>query len=106
MYNTDAINENAARYAIIFAADAGTDALYAYGIEGKEHRVTDEVVNLATQIGNIAEGRRKDAERDRRDFYPVAFVEQAAAALRDNPHASIHDLCEAGQAESDSIARR
>lgn len=102
---TYAINEDAARYAIIFAADAGPEALYGYNITDENtHRYTDDVVELATLVGNQAERLRKDAEAARRDFFPVAYAEQAAQKLRSNPQATLDELFAAGQAESDSIA--
>lgn len=95
-------NDNAARYAVIFAADAGTEALYNCDTSN-DFRNTDDVVELAAAVGNEAEKRRLAAE-GKRDFYPVAFAEQAAEALRRNHAASLRDLYEAGQAECDSLA--
>ena len=95
------MNESAARYAIIFAADAGTTALY--NREGGE-RYTEEVFELAAAVGNEAERRRIEAEEAGRDFYALAFAEQAANLLRARPDAGIEELFAAGQSESDNIA--
>lgn len=88
-----------AAYAAIFAADAGTDALY-------RDRDTTDVADLCVAVAEEATSRKAAADAEGCDFYPVAFVEQAAAALRANPEATIEQLFAAGQAECDSLARR
>lgn len=90
--------QNVARYAIIFAADAGPEALY------EADRDTSGVFDLALKVGQEAERRRLLlAVQGGVNFYPQAFVEVAAQALRTNPHASFEELCQAGQDESDSL---
>lgn len=94
-------SQAAARYALIFATDCDPSAIYRYvGCDD----TTEACAVLATRIGNIAEQLRKLHVAMGRDFYPVAFVEQAAAELNRNPQAIFKDLCAAGQRESDSIA--
>ena len=92
--------EDLARYAAIFAADAGTDALY-YG-----DRDTTDVVNLCLTVAKVAIVRRDEAREAGRDFYACAFVEQAAEALNKCHAATLEQLFEAGQQESDALARR
>lgn len=92
--------EDLARYAAIFAADAGTDALY-YG-----DRDTTDVANLCITVAQVAIVRRDEAQKAGRDFYACAFVEQAAEALNKCHAATLVQLFDAGQQESDSIARK
>lgn len=82
-----------ARYAAVFAADAGTDALY-YG------RYTHEVSDLCVAVAHEAITR---AEAAKEDYYPLAFVEAAALALARNYNASLEQLFDAGQREVDAI---
>ena len=86
-----------ARYAAVFAADAGTDALY-YG-----ERITDDVANLCLAIAEEAIAFRDLALSRGEDFYPLAFVEAAAQALAADHSATHVKLVEAGQAEVDMI---
>lgn len=90
--------EDLARYAAIFAADAGTDALY-YG-----DRDTTDVANLCLTVAKVAIMRRDEAKEAGRDFYACAFVEQAAEALNKCHAATLEQLFEAGQLEVDMLA--
>jgi len=92
--------EDLARYAAIFAADAGTDALY-YG-----DRYTDEMADLCVAVASEAITRRNMANLAGKDFYACAFVEQAANALNQCHAATLAQLFDAGQQESDNIARK
>lgn len=92
--------EDLARYAAIFAADAGTDALY-YG-----DRDTTDVADLCLTMAKVAIVRRDEAKEAGRDFYACAFVEQAANALNQCHAATLEQLFDAGQQESDNIARK
>lgn len=89
-----------ARYAAIFAADAGADALY-YG-----DRYTDEMAALCMAVAEEAIKRREAAKEAGKDFYACAFVERAAQALCQYPAATLEQLFDAGQQESDSLARK
>lgn len=90
--------EELARYAAIFAADAGTDALY-YG-----DRYTDEMADLCLDVALEAIKRRDEAKEAGKDFYACAFVEQAAQALNQCHAATLEQILDAGQQESDSLA--
>ena len=90
--------EDLARYAAIFAADAGTDALYY------DDRYTDEMADLCITIAKEAIKRRDAAKAAGMDFYACAFVEAAANALNQCHAATLEQLFDAGQRESDSIA--
>ena len=92
--------EELARYAAIFAADAGTDALY-YG-----DRYTDEMANLCVAVASEAITRRNLANVAGKDFYACAFVESAAQALNQCHAATLAQLIDAGQQESDNLARK
>lgn len=85
-----------ARYAATFAADAGTDALYY-------ERDTYDVQDLCVTIAQEAIDRKKQAEEDGRDFWPLAFVEAAALFLASYPAASLEQLYEAGNLVCDNI---
>jgi hypothetical protein len=87
-----------ARYAAIFAAGAGTDALY-YG-----DRLTDEMADMCVMVGLEAIKRRDAAMEAGENFYACAFVEAAANALNQCHAATLEQLFDAGQRESDSIA--
>lgn len=91
--------EELARYAAIFAADAGTDALY-YG-----DRYTDDVASLCVAVASEAISRRNMANLAGRNFYACAFVEQAAEALNQCHAATLAQLFDAGQQESDNLAK-
>ena len=94
---TDA--KDLARYAAIFAADAGTDALYY------DDRYTDEMAELCIAVAEEAVARREAAKAAGLDFYACAFVEEAAQALNRCHAATLEQLLEAGQRHSDCIAR-
>ena len=89
-----------ARYAAIFAADAGTDALYY------NDRYTDEVAELCIDVALEVIKRRDAAQELGEDFYACAFVEEAAWTLTQSPEATLEQLLDAGQRESDAIARK
>lgn len=95
------VSPDAARYAVVFAADSGTEALYDC-----HNRNTDQVVDLCLLVGTEAHKRNLVAQGQGRDFYPVAFAEQAASALRADHRAQPEVLLAAGQAECDSLASR
>lgn len=87
-----------AYYAAIFAADAGTDALYY------DDRYTDEMAELCIAVAEEAIRRRCAAFEADEDFYACAFVEAAANALNQCHAATLEQLLDAGQRESDSLA--
>ena len=87
-----------ARYAAIFAADAGTDALYY------KDRYTEEMADMCVMVGLEAIKRHDAASEAGEDFYACAFVEAAANALNQCHAATLEQLFDAGQRESDSIA--
>ena len=87
-----------ARYAAIFACDAGADALYY------DDRYTDEMAELCIAVAKEAIKRRDAAEEAGEDFYACAFVEAAADTLNRCHVATLEQLLEAGQMESDLIA--
>lgn len=87
-----------ARYAAIFAADAGTDALYY------DERYTDEMAELCIAVAEEAIRRREAAREAGEDFYACEFVEVAADALNQCHAATLEQLFEAGQMASDSLA--
>lgn len=87
-----------ARYAAIFAADAGTDALYY------NDRYTDEMAALCVAVAEEAIKRRDAAKAAGEDFYACEFVEVAADALNQCHAATLEQLFEAGQMASDSLA--
>jgi hypothetical protein len=90
--------EDLARYAAIFAADAGTDALYY------NDRYTDEMAELCVSIAKVVIMRRDDAFAANEDFYACAFIEAAAQLLNQCHAATLEQLLDAGQRESDSLA--
>ena len=92
--------EELARYAAIFAADAGTDALYY------SDRDTDEMASLCVAVASEAITRRNLANVAGKDFYACAFVEAAAQALNQCHSATLAQLIDAGQQESDNLARK
>ena len=89
---TDA--ESLAYYAAVFAADAG-EALYY------NDRYTDEVAHMCIAVAKEAIRRSEATEED---FYTLAFVEQAANALNQCHAATLEEMFEAGQRESDNLA--
>lgn len=89
---TDA--ESLAFYAAVFAADAGTDALYY-------ERYTEDMAHLCVTVAKEAIRRSEITDED---FYTLAFVEAAAWALNKCHAATLEQLLDAGQRESDSIA--
>ena len=91
---TDA--ESLAYYAAIFAADAG-EALYY------NDRYTDEVAHMCIAVAKEAIRRSEATEED---FYTLAFVEAAAWELNQRHDATLEQMFEAGQRESDNLARR
>lgn len=91
---------DAACYAVTFAADLEPSAIAASTL------TMSDIEQLAIAIGSEASGRNRLAGLEGRDFWPVAFVEQAAAAFNRNPQAHYLELTAAGQAECDSLARR
>lgn len=86
--------ESLAFYAAVFAADAGTDALYY-------ERYTEDMAALCVAVAKEAIRRSEITDED---FYTLAFVEQAAYALNRCHSATLEQLFEAGQMESDSLA--
>jgi hypothetical protein len=89
--------QDLARYAAIFAADAGTDALY-YG-----DRITDDVALLCLAVAQEAIAFRDLAFSRGEDFYAMAFVEAAANMLNRWPTSTLVQLIEAGEAEVEAI---
>lgn len=87
-----------ARYAAIFAADAGTDALYY------NDRYTDEMADLCFDVAVAAIERRDAAQKAGEDFYACVFVEAAAQALNLCHAATLEQILDAGQRESDALA--
>lgn len=90
----------ALRYAVIFAADCEPDAIAAHNPDD----TTESFTTLSVTIGYEAARLCDFARADERDFYPVAYVEQAAQYFNRYPNATLAQLMEAGQLESDSIA--
>lgn len=86
------------RYATIFAADVSIDAQLDSELN------TEEFCQLSIDIGKIAAKRNDAARAAGEDFYPVAFVEQAAQRLNQKPDATLDELLAAGQRECDSLA--
>lgn len=88
------------RYAVIFAADCEPDAIAAHNPD----EATEAFTRLSLTIGDRAARLRAVNSACGRDFYPVAYVEQAAQYFNRYPNATLAQLMEAGQLESDSIA--
>lgn len=86
--------ESLAFYAAVFAADAGTDALYY-------ERYTEDMAAMCVAVAKEAIRRSEITDED---FYTLAFVEQAAYALNRCHSATLEQLFEAGQMESDMLA--
>ena len=91
-------DKDLARYAAIFAADAGPEALYY------NDRNTDEMAELCIDVAAEAIKRREAAAEEDKYFYVCAFVEAAANALNQCHAATLEQLLDAGQMESDDIA--
>ena len=93
---TDA--KDLARYAAIFAADAGADALYY------NDRYTDEMAELCVAVAEEAIKRREAAREAGKAFYACVFVEAAANLLWLCHAATLEQILDAGQRSSDSLA--
>lgn len=89
-----------ARYAAIFAADAGAEALYY------NDRYTDEMAELCIAVAQEAIKRRDAAKEAGEDFYACRFVEEAANALNQCHAATLEQMFDAGQMECDALAGR
>lgn len=87
-----------ARYAAIFAADAGTVALY------HDERYTDEMADLCVDVALETIKRRDAAKEAGKDFYACEFVEAAANVLNQCHEATLEQMFDAGQRASDSLA--
>ena len=90
---TDA--ESLAFYTAVFAADAGTDALYT------DDRDTEDMGALCIAVAKEAIRRSEATEED---FYTLVFVEAAGWALKQCHEATLEQLFEAGQKWSDVTA--
>jgi hypothetical protein len=90
---TDA--ESLAFYAAVFAADAGTDALYT------DDRDTEDMGRLCIAVAKEAIRRSEITDGD---FYTLVFVEAAGWALKQCHEATLEQLFEAGQRWSDVTA--
>ena len=86
------------RYATIFAADVSLAAQMDSELN------TEEFCQLSIDIGKIAAKRNDAARAAGEDFYPVAFVEQAARRFNVKSNATLDELLAAGQRECDSLA--
>ena len=84
-------------YAAVFAADAGTDALY-------HDRYTEDMAEMCIAVANEAINRGNAAFHADKRFYTLVFVEAAANALNQCPVATLDQLFDAGQMASDSLA--
>ena len=91
-------SRDVARYAAIFAADAGTVALY------HDERYTDEMADLCVDVALEAIKRRDAAKEAGEDFYACEFVEAAANVLNQCHEATLEQMFDAGQRASDSLA--
>lgn len=102
-FNQDGLNAspNAFRYAVLFAQDCEPTAIYS----GSDDQPTETFTALALAIGQDIEARRQQAEVEGRDFYAAAFAEQAAQFFNRYPIADYERCMEAGQQESDTLAR-
>ena len=86
-----------AYYASVFAADAGTDALYY-------DRYTEEMAELCLAVAEEAIKRGNAAKAAGERFNTLSFIEAAANALNQCHAATLDQLFDAGQQESDSLA--
>jgi hypothetical protein len=91
---TDA--ESLAFYTAVFAADAGTDALYS-----DERETTEDMAHMCIAVAKEAIRRSEATEED---FYTLVFVEAAGWALKQCHEATLEQLFEAGQRWSDVTA--
>jgi hypothetical protein len=89
-------DDSVARYAAVFAADAGEQALYL-------NRTTDEVADLCVAVADEVVKRRDAALAKGEDYYAMAFVETAASWLSNHPRATFLELCHVGQREVDLL---
>jgi len=85
-----------AYYAAVFAADAGTDALYY-------ERYTGDMARLCISVSQEVIKRGEAASRDNRRFHWLVFVEGAANALNQCHAATLEQMFDAGQMATDSI---
>ena len=89
-----------AYYAAVFAADAGTDALY-------HNRYTEDMARMCIAVAEEAIKRGQEAcgvSRDKKRFHTLVFIEGAANALNRCHAMTLEQLLDAGQMESDSLA--
>ena len=86
-----------AYYAAVFAADAGTDALY-------HDRYTEDMARLCIAVAEEAIKRGDAAYRAKKRFHTLVFVEAAANALNTCHVATLDQLFDAGQTEVDWLA--
>jgi hypothetical protein len=86
-----------AYYAAVFAADAGTDALY-------HNRYTEDMARMCISVAEEAIKRGEAACRAKKRFHTLVFIEGAANALNRCHAATLEQLLDAGQMESDSLA--
>ena len=91
---TDA--ESLAFYTAVFAADAGTDALYS-----DERETTEDMAHMCIAVAKEAIRRSEATEED---FYTLVFVEAAGWALKQCHEATLEQLFDAGQRWSDVTA--
>lgn len=87
-----------AYYAAIFAADAGTDALY-------HNRYTEDMARMCIAVAEEAIKRGNAAEAQGKRFHTLVFIEGAANALNRCHAMTFEQLFDAGQMETDSLAQ-
>jgi hypothetical protein len=87
-----------AYYAAVFAADAGTDALY-------HDRYTEDMARMCIAVAEEAIKRGEAAEAQGKRFHTLSFIEGAANALNTCHVATLEQLFDAGQMETDSLAQ-
>lgn len=88
------------RYAVIFASDCEPSTI----ANAHPDQATTTFAALAIALGHIADDKAGKAREAKEDFYPVAYVEAAAQYFNRYPAATLAQLMEAGQLESDAIA--
>ena len=86
-----------AYYAAVFAADAGTDALY-------HDRYTEDMARMCIAVAEEAIKRGEAAEAQGKRFHTLVFIEGAANALNRCHAMTLEQLLDAGQMESESLA--
>lgn len=86
-----------AYYAAVFAADAGTDALY-------HDRYTEDMARLCIAVAEEAIKRGNAAEAAGKRFHTLVFIEGAANALNRCHPMTLEHLLDAGQMATDSLA--